>query len=199
MTRKKYTSKFKTKVVLETLKERFSVAELSQKHDIAPQQIHLWKREFLHGAESVFESKIKSKKSQADEEKDQLQSVPGVGKVIAVALLVTTKGFTCLTNPRKLACYAGIAPFPYRSGSSISYGDRVSKLGNARMKGQINLSAWNAIRSVPSLKAFYEKKVNSGKHKMSAINAVRNKLLAIILAVIKRDEPFTKDYFVAFS
>ena len=36
MTRKKYTSKFKTKVVLEALKECSSVAELAQKYDIAP-------------------------------------------------------------------------------------------------------------------------------------------------------------------
>jgi transposase len=81
MTRKKYTSKFKTKVVLEALKERSSVAELAQKYDIAPQQIHLWKREFLNGAEAVFESKGKSKKSQAEEEKDQLLKVIGEQKV----------------------------------------------------------------------------------------------------------------------
>jgi len=36
MTRKKYTSKFKTKVVLEALKERFSVAGIAQKYDISP-------------------------------------------------------------------------------------------------------------------------------------------------------------------
>ena len=52
MTRKKYTSKFKTKLVLEALKERSSVSELAQKYDIAPQQIHLWKREFLSGSRS---------------------------------------------------------------------------------------------------------------------------------------------------
>lgn len=81
MTRKKYTSKFKTKVVLEALKERSSVAELAQKYDIAPQQIHLWKREFLSSAESVFEGKGKTKKSQAEEEKDQLLKVIGEQKV----------------------------------------------------------------------------------------------------------------------
>jgi transposase len=81
MTRKKYTSKFKTKVVLEALKERSSVAELAQKHELAPQQIHLWKREFMAKAEEVFESKSKSKKSQADEEKDALLKAIGQLKV----------------------------------------------------------------------------------------------------------------------
>lgn len=81
MTRKKYTSKFKTKVVLEALKERSSVAELAQKYELAPQQIHLWKREFMAKAEDVFESKGKSKKSQADQEKDALLKAIGQLKV----------------------------------------------------------------------------------------------------------------------
>lgn len=81
MTRKKYTSKFKAKVVLEALKERSSVAELAQKYDIAPQQINQWKREFLSKAASVFESKSKSLKSQAQEEKDTLLKSIGQLKV----------------------------------------------------------------------------------------------------------------------
>jgi transposase len=81
MTRKKYTSRFKTKVVLETLKERSSVADLAQKFDLATQQINLWKREFLAKAESVFEAKSKSKKSQAEEEKDTLLKSIGQLKV----------------------------------------------------------------------------------------------------------------------
>ncbi len=81
MTRKKYTSKFKTKVVLETLKERSSVADLAQKFDIAPQQINLWKREFLSKADTVFESKSKRLKSQAEEEKDNLLKSIGQLKV----------------------------------------------------------------------------------------------------------------------
>jgi len=81
MTRKKYSSKFKTKVVLETLKERSSVAAMAQKFEIAPQQIHLWKREFLSKAESVFDAKSKSRKSQAEEEKDTLLKSIGQLKV----------------------------------------------------------------------------------------------------------------------
>ena len=81
MTRKKYSSKFKTKVVLEALKERSSVAELAQKYELAPQQINMWKREFLSKAEDVFESKGKTKKEAADEEKDQLLKVIGQLKV----------------------------------------------------------------------------------------------------------------------
>jgi len=81
MTRKKYTSKFKTKVVLEAIKEQSSVAELAQRYELAPQQINLWKREFLANADSVFDKQAKSKKSPVDEEKDQLLKAIGQLKV----------------------------------------------------------------------------------------------------------------------
>jgi len=126
-----------------------------------------------------------------------LQSVPGIGKIVAISLIITTKGFTKLTNPRKLACYIGVAPFPYQSGSSINYRNRISKLGDLRLKALINLSAWNAIRSVPYLKAYFQRKTEAGKHKVKVINAVRNKIIAIALSVIRRDQPFSEHYFAA--
>jgi len=55
MTRRKFTSKFKTKVVLEALKERQTLAELARKYELQPTQISLWKREFLASADQVFE------------------------------------------------------------------------------------------------------------------------------------------------
>ena len=80
-TRRKFTPKFKTKVVLELLKERSSLAELAQKYELAPQQLSNWKREFLNGAEDVFEKGSKNKKAPADEEKDQLLKTIGKLKV----------------------------------------------------------------------------------------------------------------------
>lgn len=123
-----------------------------------------------------------------------LQSIPGIGKVVSTSLLVTTRGFTQLINPRKLACYMGIAPFPFQSGSSINYKNRVSKFGDQKLKTLLNLAAWNAIRSVPALKKYYERKVAQGKSKLLVINAVRNKLVAMALSVIRRNQPFTKEY-----
>ena len=81
MTRRKFTSKFKTKVVLEALKERETVQSLSQKFEITPQQINLWKREFLSQAETVFTKGIKSKKSEAELKEERLLKVIGQQKV----------------------------------------------------------------------------------------------------------------------
>ena len=81
MTRKKYTPKFKTEVVIEALKERMSLAELAQKYGIHPTMVSSWKRDFLTKAESVFESKVKTKKEEAEEQKDKLLKTIGQLKV----------------------------------------------------------------------------------------------------------------------
>ncbi|WP_235299820.1 transposase [Portibacter marinus] len=81
MTRRKFTPEFKTKVVLEALKERKTAAQLAQQFDISPQQISLWKRDFLASASKVFESKPKSKKELEDEQTDKLLKVIGQQKV----------------------------------------------------------------------------------------------------------------------
>ena len=81
MTRRKFTTKFKTKVVLESLKERLSLAELAQKYELQPTQISNWKREFLNSAETVFDKRNKSKKTEAEEEKEKLLKTIGQLKV----------------------------------------------------------------------------------------------------------------------
>ncbi len=81
MSRRKFTSKFKTKVVMEALKERVSLSELAQKYELHPQQISTWKREFLDGAEQVFADKKPSPKSEADQEKARLLQTIGQLKV----------------------------------------------------------------------------------------------------------------------
>ena len=81
MKRRKFTSQFKTKVVLEALKERQSARELAERFKISPQQISTWKREFLDNADQVFGGKKKSKKSEKEEQKDELLRVIGQQKV----------------------------------------------------------------------------------------------------------------------
>ena len=81
MRRRKFTAKFKTKVVLAALKESAGLSELAQKYELAPTQISKWKKEFLQGAESVFSTDSSSGKSEAEIERDQLLQTIGTLKV----------------------------------------------------------------------------------------------------------------------
>ena len=81
MQRRKFTSKFKTNVVLAALKERQSVSELALKHKLAPTQISTWKKDFLAGAESVFSTGKISPQKEAELERDRLLRTIGELKV----------------------------------------------------------------------------------------------------------------------
>lgn len=115
----------------------------------------------------------------------QLRSVPGVGKILCWNLLVKTNEFKTITDPRKLACYAGVAPFANTSGISIFGRNRVSNLADKSLKKLLHLGAMSAIRLENDLAIYFHRKVAQGKNKMSVLNAVRNKIIHIIFALIK--------------
>jgi len=126
-----------------------------------------------------------------------LQSITGVGKVVALVVIVKTHNFTRFANARKFACFCGIAPFPYESGTSVKRNARVSHLADKQMKTLLDLSAKAAIQYDKELREYYLRRTANGKSKMSTINIVRNKILYRIFAVIKRQTPFSQNYLQA--
>lgn len=81
MSRRKFTAQFKTKVVLEALKEQESLKSLAQKYELFPNQISTWKKEFLSNASSVFSNESKSKKTEQEQKEDRLLKTIGELKV----------------------------------------------------------------------------------------------------------------------
>ena len=81
MKRRKFSSEFKTKVVLGSLKEHGSIKELAQKHSINPQQITNCKKEFLLKASEVFSKTKKGIKNEEEKERDHLLRLIGELKV----------------------------------------------------------------------------------------------------------------------
>lgn len=121
-------------------------------------------------------------------------SVPGVGKITALNMIISTGEFERISQSKKFACYSGVAPFKHTSGTSIRGKTRVSKLANMTMKKLLHLAAMSAIQCCAELKAFYQRKVAEGKNKMSVINAVRNKLISRVFSCIKNKRMYEKHY-----
>jgi transposase len=119
-----------------------------------------------------------------------LTSIKGIGAVTATFLIIYTSAFTAFKTWRKFASYCGIAPFPNRSGISVRGKTKVSHLANKEGKTLLNLCAGSAIQYNPELKAYYQRRVEKGKNKMSTLNIIRNKLLARAFAVVSRGTPY---------
>ncbi|MBK8053694.1 MAG: transposase [Saprospiraceae bacterium] len=75
MTKRKLTSVFKSKVVLEALSERYSLSELAQRHQVAPTQISTWKKEFLSNASGFRKSTSKTTESVPTDRDELLRTI----------------------------------------------------------------------------------------------------------------------------
>ena len=72
-------------------------------------------------------------------------SVDGIGKITATQIIISTNEFKSINEPKKFACYSGVAPFEYSSGSSVRGRTRVSKMANKQMKQLLHMAALSSI------------------------------------------------------
>ena len=123
-----------------------------------------------------------------------ISSVPGIGRETATEVIIATNELKTITDPKKMACHAGVAPFNYQSGSSLRGRPAVSHHARKRLKSLFHLAAMSAIQMKGELQNYYKRKVNEGKNKMLVLNAVRNKLIHRMYAVVQRGEKYDKNY-----
>ncbi len=69
--RRKFSKDFKTKVVLEALKERETLESLAKKYELQPTQISLWKSQALANFSNVFSNDCSCEKEKENGEKVQ--------------------------------------------------------------------------------------------------------------------------------
>jgi transposase-like protein len=75
-TRRKFTGAFKAKLAIEALKERETLAELSNRFEVHPNMISKWKQEFIERSAEIFD-----KKSDADSEVDAEKLYAKIGQL----------------------------------------------------------------------------------------------------------------------
>lgn len=119
-----------------------------------------------------------------------LQSIPGIGRQTSIMLIAYTQAFSLFKNHRQFACYCGIAPFEYSSGTSIKQRTKVSHLANKKLKTILNMAALAAKKHDPEINLYFNRKVAEGKNKMLVMNAIRCKIVSRAFAVINRNSKF---------
>jgi len=122
-----------------------------------------------------------------------LTTVPGIGHITAVYLICCTCNFAGKPSGKQLACYAGVVPFENKSGISLKGKNRVHKMANKDLKKLFHLCALSAIQHCDELKTYYNRKKDEGKHPMSILNAVRNKIALRAAAVVNKQTPYVEN------
>ena len=119
---------------------------------------------------------------------DILVSAPSVGTVVGATLVAELPELGRL-NRRQIAALAGLAPFPCDSGDRRGY--RSIRGGRSGVRCALFNAARVAIQHNPTVKAFYERLRANGKPGKVALVAAMHKLLTILNAMLKTQQPWT--------
>lgn len=122
------------------------------------------------------------------ERDDVLQSVPGIGPVVARTLLATLPELGAL-NRRAIAKLVGVAPLNRDSGTWR--GQRTIHGGRASVRAAVYMAALVASRHNAVLRAFYQRLLAAGKPKKLALVACMRKLLTILNAMLRAQQPWS--------
>ena len=123
--------------------------------------------------ESCDEYKIKN---------DIIQSVPGVGKVVAFNLISEMPELGYINN-KEAASLVGVAPFNRESGSYK--GKRMIRGGRSQIRTAMYMAMMSAIQCNPTFKTLYQRLVAVGKPKKVAIIACIRKLVITLNSMVR--------------
>jgi transposase len=118
---------------------------------------------------------------------DLLQSFTGIGQNTARSLLITLPELGRL-NGKQIGALAGLAPFAKDSGKKR--GQRHIAGGRSIVRAALYMPAISAIQHNPVIRALYQRLVQAGKHHYVAITACMRKMLVILNAMLKSNQPW---------
>ena len=116
-----------------------------------------------------------------------LQSVPGIGPIVSATLVGELPELGTLTH-KQIATLAGLAPLARDSGTLR--GKRMIWGGRAPVRTALYMAALCGRRWNPQLRPFYERLLAAGKPKKVALIACARKLLTIVNAMVRDNQPW---------
>lgn len=202
--RLKDLSTSRTRLLSQRSANKKYLRELKGTNDIETQQVmERAHKDAISGIDKsikLIEAQIKALISKTEALKgnyDLLITVPGIGHVTAVYIICCTANFANKPSGKQLACYAGLAPFERQSGTSIKGRPKVHKMANKELKRLLYLGARAAVQHNAELKQYYERKKAEGKHDLSVINAIKNKIVLRAVAVVNNRRPYVDNLRMA--
>jgi transposase len=123
-----------------------------------------------------------------------LISIPGVGLLLAAHMLVILQSATQPYSPKSLAAFIGICPYENSSGSSIHHIPTSRHYGPSTLRKLLFLAAMSIATHNKQFRAYFLRKIQEGKPKHVVINNIANKLLKVIVAVVRSNTQFIANF-----
>jgi transposase len=108
----------------------------------------------------------------------RLQTLPGVGSILAAVIATELDGSARFCRPEKLCAYAGLVPTTHASGGKIHHG-RLLPFCNEWLRWAFIEASWSAVSCSPYLGNLYRRHRARGKPGTKAITIVARRLCRI--------------------
>ena len=122
----------------------------------------------------------------------RLQTIPCINQQTALWILQNLLGKDFKTA-NKFIAYAGLSPEIKQSGSSVKGKEKLTRLGNKRLKSALFMPALSAMRS-NYFKPFVTRLKANGKRPKVIVVALMRKLLKLAYYIYKTKKPFDANY-----
>ncbi len=153
----------------------------------APLQDHIaWLKRAVQDLDAEIEALLMHQEDLRSKA-ELLCSAPAVGIITAASLLAECPELGSLDR-KKIAALVGVAPMNKDSGG-IS-GKRRIMGGRAPLRSTLYMAALSASRFNPVIKPFYERLVDRNKAKKLALTACMRKLLTMLNAMMRDNQPW---------
>lgn len=119
---------------------------------------------------------------------DILCSIPGLGRITAVAILVECPEIGTMTR-KQIASLAGLAPMTRQSGQWR--GTAFIQGGRKFLRDALYMPALVAARYNPDLRQNYQAMISRGKPAKVALTALMRKLIELANALVQQDREWT--------
>jgi transposase len=117
-----------------------------------------------------------------------LRSIPGIGKLIGIEILVELQDMKRFPSAEKIASYIGLTPSEYSTGQYTRQG-RITRCGNKRVRSSLVEGSWILIYRDPVMRQKYEQlKIRKGAKR--AIVAIARHLIIRIRSILLNNEPY---------
>ena len=123
-----------------------------------------------------------------------LTSIKGVGLMTTAMIVSVFDSFKNFESAKRAASFAGIAPAPHESGTSIKRRSSISKQGSPLARKLLYMATLSGMQFNETLKTYYTQLIERGKSKKVAMIAVAHKLLRIAFGVLKNNQSFMYNY-----
>lgn len=136
----------------------------------------------------IVEELIRDQQQPYQPEIDRLQTVPGVGPIVAVTALAVFSDVGRFPTAKHAASYAGLVASTFDSGERVQHG-RITRRGSSELRSMLCEAAHHAGRSTSPFNPYFSDLCLRRGYKMAVI-AVAHRLCRILYSMLRHGTDF---------